>query len=449
MQVVGYRLVEPIRLSDLLEAALPDQAPSNCDEAERIRRLQDAGDRVRKECGDASAVAALGVLELSRVRHTATDGRLAFVLRSLKHPKEVELLREIYGNNLFVISVYQPRDERIETLKRRIEKSRRTKRDSERDATDIIDRDEHSQTDAFGQDVRGAFPKADFFLRSGDGLRHQITRLVEVLFGHPFRTPTADEHGMYLARAVALLSADLSRQVGAVIMDDSGCELASGCNEVPKFGGGIYREGDSSDHRDFNFGADPNALVKRDILEEIAKALAANGVADVNSEQLSKALDGSRVASLVEFGRIVHAEMNAIASAARRGIAIDRSRMYCTTFPCHVCARHILATGLREVVFIEPYPKSMALTMYKHAIELSDTASSTKLVFRPFLGVAPRRYMDLFAFRKRKDEDGYALRWAPLKASPVGTTSLTEHKLNEQAVADKMRRKLIDLGWAS
>lgn len=448
LHTVGYRLVKPIRLSELLQVEPSISRSLPKDEAKRIQKLQDAGDRVREACGDASAVAALGVLELSRVRNDEKGTRRAFLLRSLKHPQEVDLLREIYGNNLFVISVYEPRVDRILSLARRIEKSRGSKERAESDATGIIDRDEHGQVGTFGQDVRGAFPKADFFLRSGEGLRRQVTRLIEVLFGQPFRTPTPDEHGMFLARAAALLSADLSRQVGAVIVDDSDSEISSGCNEVPKFGGGIYREGDPTDHRDFAFGADPNAIIKRDILEEISKALSDSGVARVGVDKLSAVLDGSRITSLIEFGRIVHAEMNAIACAARRGIRIGGAKMYCTTFPCHVCARHILASGLREVIFIEPYPKSMALTMYADSIEMSESAAANKLVFRPFIGVAPRRYMDLFNFRKRKDADGYAIKWKPEQATPVGTTSLTEHKLKEQAVAGSIGNRLKALGWA-
>ena len=36
--------------------------------------------------------------------------------------------------------------------------------------------------------------------------------------------------------------------------------------------------------------------------------------------------------------RTVHAEQNAIAQAARRGIGLDRSTLYCRMTPCRVCA---------------------------------------------------------------------------------------------------------------
>lgn len=56
----------------------------------------------------------------------------------------------------------------------------------------------------------------------------------------------------------------------------------------------------------------------------------------------------------------MHAEMFAITDAARRGLSVRDATLYCTTFPCHMCARHIIASGIRKVVYIEPYPKSMA-----------------------------------------------------------------------------------------
>ena len=60
--------------------------------------------------------------------------------------------------------------------------------------------------------------------------------MVDLWFGNPFITPTFDEHAMFLAFSAALRSADLSRQVGAVITKDSQI-LSAGANDCPKAGG--------------------------------------------------------------------------------------------------------------------------------------------------------------------------------------------------------------------
>ena len=48
-------------------------------------------------------------------------------------------------------------------------------------------------------------------------LYNSVSRLVELLFGNPFISPNFDEYAMFMAYASSLRSADLSRQIGAVI----------------------------------------------------------------------------------------------------------------------------------------------------------------------------------------------------------------------------------------
>ncbi|MCZ5321339.1 hypothetical protein O5699_00900 [Escherichia coli] len=60
-----------------------------------------------------------------------------------------------------------------------------------------------------------------------------------MLFGNPFITPTFDEYAMYMAFSSALRSADLSRQVGAVLAKNYAI-MSTGANDVPKSGGGLY-----------------------------------------------------------------------------------------------------------------------------------------------------------------------------------------------------------------
>ena len=48
--------------------------------------------------------------------------------------------------------------------------------------------------------------------------------------------------------------------------------------------------------------------------------------------------------------RTVHAEQNAICQAARRGIALDGSTLYCRMTPCRTCAMLIINCGIKRVV---------------------------------------------------------------------------------------------------
>lgn len=51
----------------------------------------------------------------------------------------------------------------------------------------------------------------------------------------------------------------------------------------------------------------------------------------------------------------VHAEANAIAFAARHGVAVEHATMYVTNSPCTGCAKLIINAGLSEVFYLEPY----------------------------------------------------------------------------------------------
>jgi cytidine deaminase len=337
---------------------------------------------------------------------------------------------------VLVASIYEPRELRVENLCQNIARSKKSAEPEghKNVAETLIDIDQKEQSNIFGQRLEDVFQMADVFLKAGVSLREDIRRFVQLLFQAPYITPTVDEILMFQTRAASRRSADLSRQVGAVIATSTGEILATGCNEVPRAGGGVNWDSVAStehDYRDFRVGQDAAAGTRKEIVTEILDALAQNGwlikeKAELQKEDRAhealfvkpKPLAGTAVANLLEFGRIVHAEMAAICDAALRGVAVKGATLYCTTFPCHMCARLIIATGLARVVYIEPYPKSRAKKLYKRAIQVDhDRAADQDAVkFEAFVGVAPGRFLDLFDMVPRKDEQGYALN----PAAPTG-----------------------------
>lgn len=123
------------------------------------------------------------------------------------------------------------------------------------------------------------------------------------------------------------------------------------------------------------------------------------------------------VTDLTEYGRVVHAEMGAICDAARLGRAIKGSILYCTTFPCHNCTKHLLAAGIERVVYVEPYPKSKAKEPHENEVEL-ERLSGERVSFMPFIGISPFRYRDIFEKNRRKAE-GHAIRWISGEPKPM------------------------------
>ncbi len=51
----------------------------------------------------------------------------------------------------------------------------------------------------------------------------------------------------------------------------------------------------------------------------------------------------------------IHAEMNAIIWAARKGISIEDSTIYVTLEPCSECSKNIIASGIKKIVYLKPY----------------------------------------------------------------------------------------------
>jgi cytidine deaminase len=459
MAVVGYS-VEHIKVSDLLREVL-DATPSK-DESTRIKKLMAAGDAIRASSEDGDGVAALIITEIRRRRGAdiTFKGSTAYIIDSLKNPKEVELFDNVYGRNYYTLSVYLSREERIKNLSNKIAKDRHQPLGPQHRslAVELIIDDEKGSGD-HAQNVRDTFPKADYFINSRRVLGEQVKRFVDLVFGEPFTTPTIDEFHMFLARAAGYRSADLSRQVGAVIVDSRGSVASTGCNEVPYPGGGFFyegREGGPGDNRDYVNQFDPNyAEIQRTLIELITVLRSANYLEDVEDDgaiveallqgQHKELMSNARIKSLIEFGRIVHAEMHAICEAAAAGKAIGGGTLYCTTFPCHVCARHVIAAGLKEVVYIEPYPKSLAAQLYPTEIEFAHEAGPStglqplpRVVFRPFHGTAPVFFQRAFRYRTRKDRYGTIATWVPTAAEPQGAALSVERPLLEAKVANSV-----------
>lgn len=354
-EAVEYK-AKSIRLSARLDEFFGEDH-SHLPENERIAKLMDAGTKLREESGRGDAVVLLAIAEIRRVRQQelggSTEGN-AYILRSLKHPHEVETLRAVYGKGFYLISAYAPRDARVSAMAEKVTRSQHGNPSQARmKAEAIVERDEQEENKDLGQDVKDAFPLADLFIdaRDKNSFEPEIRRFIELIFGNLFHTPTRDEHGMYHARSAALRSADLGRQVGAAISATSGELLALGCNDVPKAGGDLYWPGDEGDARDFQRGFDPIVEERKQILSELLAGLQkaevlskehmedkaiAPLVAALTTGDKRKFLKGARVMNLLEFGRCVHAEMAAISSAARLGVPIKDATLFTTTFPCHM-----------------------------------------------------------------------------------------------------------------
>lgn len=469
----GYN-TELIRLSELirLNADIAKVKIDNHSRAVEIDSLIRAGDELRRTLGsDVLAKMAIAKIGADRQKAYGNIGdradetnaraenkiqahRICHVIDSVKNQEELKLLRLIYGEALFSIGIFSPLEIRIKNMERpgALKKS---------DIEKLIDTDSGEEFD-HGQSVRDTFPQCDLFLRvdepvTGPTENKAIGQLVEKLrrfFSLIFRTsvvsPTPEENAMYAAASAANNSACFSRQVGAAVTSSTGELLATGWNDVPSSGGGLYGKpplygndvfGARFDHRCYALpGAKcHNDSEKRVIAGKIVDALVDEAVVarDKRDAAITSILKDTRVKDLIEFSRAVHAEMHAILGASR--VAGDRvlgGKIYVTTYPCHSCARHIVAAGISEIYYIEPYRKSLATRL--HADALTEAIDSRTLVrLMQFDGVAPRRFINLFEAGARKSGLGVLELRAKGEASPSTHVSLRAiPRLEEVVVAE-------------
>ena len=138
------------------------------------------------------------------------------------------------------------------------------------------------------------------------------------------KRPTVDEYFMEIAEVVAKRSTCLRNHVGAVIVRDKRI-LSTGYNGAP---------------RNLEHCLDIGCMREQ---QNIAS--------------------GTRH----EICRAVHAEQNAIIQSALHGVSIEDATLYCTHQPCILCAKMIINSKIKRVVFANNYPDTEALRFFESA----------------------------------------------------------------------------------
>lgn len=452
----GYDRCEIIRLSRFIEAHAKKAQKQIGTSADRRRHdLINLGDEMRRSLG-YSILAELAVHEIRVDRELRgkdkasgqyVPRRVCHIIDSIKNQEELELLRTVYREALYVVGVFAPIANREAAL-------RSQGLDGPQIAA-LMDRDSGEELGG-GQTVTDTFPQCDFFLRMDSNtetqLRGRVERFLNLILGTQVITPTRAETAMYAAASAAGNSACLSRQVGAAVTDATGELLAIGWNDVPKAFGDLYvtdlvedPNGDK-DKRCWNHGGKCyNDEEKTLLAQHIVEALGDLVEPSKRDEAVAAVMGNKKLRGLIEFSRSIHAEMHAILTALReKGDRVRGGRIYITTYPCHSCARHIIASGVKEVYYIEPYKKSLATKLHGDAMsELEQEDSKVRLI--PYDGVAPSRYLSLFRMKPNsRKRNGKVIRVAPAVATPKLEKSLEALPALEGLVVQSLvERKLV------
>jgi deoxycytidylate deaminase len=434
----GYNVPDPFKQSDIIYAESYRVGLQNIPRSPLniyVDQMQTAGNKLREQFG-ADYLAQKTIEQIVKFRTAnggivegkIVPGRRAYIIDSIKNIEELTLLKTVYRDTLCVFGIFAPDEIRRQRL---IDGGAQAS-----DVASVINRD-MGESGTFGQMTRKVFSLSDFFLcndEKQEELRRKIRRFLDLIFSVGIHTPTRAEAAMYDADAAGAGSACMSRQVGAAILSASGELIAVGQNDVPKYGGGLYKENDQSvfvdgkiqdkDHRCFKWGGCicHNDDSRKKIIEGIVGKIAGSDFLKRGTtvDRVREALKDTDVDDLTEYSRSIHAEMEAILSVAREGKhSLVGATLYSTVYPCHNCARHIVAAGITTVVYIHPYKKSKAIILHHDAITENPSDKEGKVLFKQYDGVAPHKYLKSFAANRDRKKDGKFLNTPSTAATPI------------------------------
>lgn len=347
--------------------------------------LQDIGNENRRENGATYfAACALSALD-QEYRKTPFNG---IIIDSIRNFGEVNLLKE--WPRFYLISIHSDADKRWQRWSK-------TNPSKGREHFDEIDRRDSEENLLYGQQVEHCCYESDIAINNDEEnvdfinpievnryVWEKLKKYITLIVSGPQLNlrPQKDEKLMTLAYMESLFSSCSQRKVGAVIATKEGEVLSTGHNHVPndeepclvRYGtcyrkylrkkdaskikncpncGQIiqiecpncksvmngYKPKCENCHTEIKFEyICPNPDCKIDVYASFVPG---------GKKSIGKALD---------LCRALHAEENALVSLARLGnLGAENSVIYTTTFPCKLCANKIVQSGIKRVVYSEPY----------------------------------------------------------------------------------------------
>ncbi len=356
---LGYK---PLSLSNELKELYKNE---NNGELANRSELQEFGNKKREE----------DVCYLAKLVDNKINADNNYVIESIRNPSEVKYFRDKYPE-FILIGVFAEYDVRWERVKSVYNNSK-----------DKFDKDEQKDQGKFepkyGQKISDCFFESDLILSNNDDIscdppndkfremKDKIDGYLLALSSPSNSNPTLKETLMAAAYTSGRRSKCIKRKVGAVITDKLDRIISSGFNGVPqnlkecapKYGS-CYRD------------------KKR---EEVALKISQD-LSHGDTEQATRTIKNN--VKLLELCRAMHGEESAIMNLVGRGVDLENSTIYVTTYPCNLCANKIVQAGIKKVVYFEPYP----------VIEAKKILKEGKVETEPFEGVTFRAFFKFFQY---------------------------------------------------
>lgn len=302
---------------------------------------------------------------IKNIRQINSDGAF-IVVDAIRNPFEAKFFKDRYSA-FYLISINAPNEDRKAYLQ--------NEHKFTVDEFDELERRESGKTiiddaDFISQNVKRCIEISDVHifnprneLDNNNVLKAQLAWYL-ALIKHPgLISPTNLERVMQIAYTAKVNSGCISRQVGAVVTDASYSIKSVGWNDVAK--GQVpcnlrSLEGLANDFDEITYSVyerhDKN--FRQAAKGELIKISGQAGTTGKNLSYCFKDIKNSLDASGNQVHtRSLHAEENAFLQLTKYGTAgIEGGKLFTTASPCELCAKKAYQLGIKDIVYIDPYP---------------------------------------------------------------------------------------------
>tara|TARA_B100002052_G_C15847301_1_gene583168 strand:- start:293 stop:1735 length:1443 start_codon:yes stop_codon:yes gene_type:complete len=241
----------------------------------------------------------------------------------------------------------------------------------------------------------------------------QLVKLIALIHHPGIVTPTAIERIMQIAYNAKANSGCISRQVGAVVTDESYSIKAVGWNDIPRYQipcslrnvTDLINKKNPEHFSDFEKGEGGNYEDGQNFKDKISA-----DHANLNQDELEglncsfcfktfhNAYEGEK--NQVHT-RSLHAEENAMLQISKYGgQGLKNGNLFTTASPCELCSKKAFQLGVKRIYYIDPYPGIATKHILKNTVD-----QSKKPVLCMFQGASGKAFHKLYdPFMSHKDE---------------------------------------------
>ncbi|MBU0706964.1 hypothetical protein KKG41_01180 [Patescibacteria group bacterium] len=369
--------------------------------------LQKIGNELRQKDNGYLAKEILKRIDIVEGKVTSKSS-YPIIIDGIKNSGEITEFRKYH--NFFLFAIDANFDKRWGRKKLAYQGIKKFKEDDERDHDENLD---------YGQQVDKCVYLSDILFNNDSKKIKELTDRIEAYIALIQKTkymyPMPCESAMTQAYCKSLESTCLKRKVGAIIISDDGIPLVSACNEVPypaqscekKFGM-CYRDKVKIDLiRNLKNCPNCGIPIQQNIIcprcknsikikNLTPKCPRCNLDLDIDLSFICKGCNFKIVKNFIgkrsEVCRALHAEEKAILQLAKLGMGISLKNsnitLYTTTFPCPQCANKIVGTGIKRIVYVEPYPTKESQDLLINTLKKKNVEK--------FEGVKARNYFRVY-----------------------------------------------------